>query len=63
DYRGLLKVLLFNHSGADRLVEAGDRVAQARVVKIHELEESISYEYPDPDETARGAGGFGSTGK
>ena len=63
DYRGLLKVLLYNHSGADYVIQAGDRIAQARIVKIHELDEDVSYEYPDPDETSRGAGGFGSTGK
>ncbi len=63
DYRGLLKILLFNHSGVDYTIEAGNRVAQARIVKIHELIDSVSYEYPDPDETARGAGGFGSTGE
>jgi dUTP pyrophosphatase len=63
DYRGLLKVLLFNHSGVDYTITAGDRIAQARIVKIHELEDSVSYQYPDPDETIRGAGGFGSTGK
>jgi len=63
DYRGLLKVLLFNHSGADYVIGAGDRIAQARIVKVHELEDEVSYEYPDPDETTRGAGGFGSTGK
>lgn len=63
DYRGLLKVLLFNHSGADYTIQAGDRIAQARIVKVYELEDSVSYEYPDPDETDRGTGGFGSTGK
>jgi len=63
DYRGLLKVLLFNHSGADYTIQAGDRIAQARIVKIYELRDSIAMEYPDPDETARGTGGFGSTGK
>lgn len=63
DYRGLLKVLLFNHSGVPYTIEAGDRIAQARIVKIHELDECVSYEYPDPNETQRGAGGFGSTGK
>jgi len=63
DYRGLLRVLLFNHSGADYVINAGDRIGQARVVEIHELEEEVSYEYPDPDETARGVRGFGSTGK
>lgn len=63
DYRGLLKVLLFNHSGADYTIAAGDRIAQVRIIKIHELEDCVSYEYPDPDETVRGVGGFGSTGK
>ena len=63
DYRGLIKVLLYNHSGADYIVKAGDRIAQARIVKGYELEDEVKYEYPDPDETTRGAGGFGSTGK
>ncbi len=63
DYRGLLKVLLFNHSGVDYTIEAGNRIAQARIVKIHGLTDSVSYEYPDPDETTRGTGGFGSTGE
>ena len=63
DYRGLLRVLLFNHSGADYTIAAGDRIAQARIIKVYDLEDDISYEYPDPDETDRGTGGFGSTGK
>jgi deoxyuridine 5'-triphosphate nucleotidohydrolase len=63
DYRGLLRVLLFNHSGADYVINAGDRIAQARIVKVEELNEEILYEYPDQDETERGGGGFGSTGK
>lgn len=63
DYRGLLRVLLFNHSGADYTIAVGDRIAQARIIKVYELENDISYEYPDPDETDRGSRGFGSTGK
>ena len=63
DYRGLLRVLLFNHSGADYTIEAGDRIAQARVVRIEDLRDRVSFKYPDTKETARGAGGFGSTGK
>ena len=63
DYRGLLKVLLFNHSGVDYTIEAGEKIGQARIVEVHDLEVEVSNEYPDPDETARGAGGFGSTGK
>ncbi|CCC06490.1 unnamed protein product [Sordaria macrospora k-hell] len=59
DYRGQVKVLLFNHSDVDFQVKEGDRVAQLvleriytpEVVEVQELEESV-----------RGAGGFGSTG-
>ncbi|KAL7900000.1 dUTP diphosphatase [Trichoderma sp. SZMC 28014] len=60
DYRGPVKVLLFNHADADYEIKEGDRVAQLvlerivtpDVVEVEELEESV-----------RGAGGFGSTGK
>ena len=59
DYRGQVKVLLFNHSEADFEVKEGDRIAQLvleriwtpEVVVVEELEESV-----------RGVGGFGSTG-
>lgn len=59
DYRGQVKVLLFNHSEKDFEIKEGDRVAQLvleriytpDVVEVQELEESV-----------RGAGGFGSTG-
>lgn len=63
DYRGFLKVLLYNHSGMPYEISAGDRIAQVRIIKVHDLEDAVSFEYPNPDETARGAGGFGSTGK
>ncbi|KAK1690758.1 deoxyuridine 5'-triphosphate nucleotidohydrolase [Colletotrichum godetiae] len=59
DYRGQVKVLLFNHADTDFEVAEGDRIAQLiieriftpEVVEVAELEESV-----------RGAGGFGSTG-
>jgi dUTP pyrophosphatase len=59
DYRGQVKVLLFNHAESDFEIKEGDRVAQLvleriwtpEVVEVQELEESV-----------RGAGGFGSTG-
>lgn len=59
DYRGQVKILLFNHADTDFPVSEGDRVAQLvleriytpNVVEVTELEESV-----------RGAGGFGSTG-
>ena len=60
DYRGEIKVILYNHGNNDFAVNNGDRIAQmilAPVVKI-ELEETNNL-----PETIRGKGGFGSTGK
>ena len=60
DYRGEIKVILYNHGNNDFTVNNGDRIAQmilAPVIKI-ELEETNSL-----PETIRGKGGFGSTGK
>ena len=60
DYRGEIKIILYNHGNNDFTVNNGDRIAQmilAPVVKI-ELEETNSL-----PETIRGKGGFGSTGK
>ena len=60
DYRGEIKVILYNHGNNDFVVNNGDRIAQmilAPVVKM-ELEETN-----DLPETIRGEGGFGSTGK
>lgn len=59
DYRGELKVILINHGAQPFAIRRGDRVAQlvlAPVVRIgwDEVEEL--------DDTARGEGGFGSTG-
>ncbi len=60
DYRGEIKVIIYNHGKNDFLINNGDRIAQmilAPVVKM-ELEET-----EDLPETIRGEGGFGSTGK
>jgi dUTP pyrophosphatase len=60
DYRGEIKVILFNHGNKDFIISNSDRIAQmilTPVVKI-ELEETESL-----PETIRGEGGFGSTGK
>ena len=60
DYRGEIKVILFNHGSNDFLINNKDRIAQmvlTPVVKI-ELEET-----DDLPNTVRGDGGFGSTGK
>ena len=60
DYRGEIKIILFNHGNEEFIIKNKDRIAQmilAPVVKM-ELEETNSL----PD-TVRGKGGFGSTGK
>ncbi len=59
DYRGPVKVLLFNHSDADFAVNEGDRVAQLVLERIYTPE---VLEVAELDESVRGAGGFGSTG-
>jgi dUTP pyrophosphatase len=60
-YRGELRVLLLNTDRSEPFsVEPGDRIAQLVLVDVEtpELEEVAEL-----DETARGAGGFGSTGR
>ena len=60
DYRGELKVIIFNHGDENFIIENGDRIAQmvlTPVLKI-ELQETKTLA-----ETIRGKGGFGSTGK
>ncbi len=60
DYRGEIKVIIYNHGNTDFVINNGDRIAQmvlSPVVKM-ELEETN-----DLPETIRGEGGFGSTGK
>lgn len=59
DYRGEVKVLLFNHSDVDFSVNVGDRVAQLIVERIYTPEVLVVEEL---EESVRGAGGFGSTG-
>ena len=60
DYRGELKVIIFNHGDENFIIENGDRIAQmvlTPVLKI-ELQETKTLA-----ETIRGEGGFGSTGR
>jgi dUTP pyrophosphatase len=59
DYRGPVGVVLFNHSGDDFHIKQGDRIAQLIIEKISNPQ---IVEVDDLDATARGAGGFGSTG-
>ena len=60
DYRGEVKVLLHNNSGEEQVVKQGDRVAQMLIVPVPEFELVVT---DDLSATARGMGGFGSTGK
>ncbi|MBN8919664.1 MAG: dUTP diphosphatase [Rhizobiales bacterium] len=59
DYRGEVKVLLVNHGSADFVIERGARIAQLVVMPVLQ---AAFRETRDLDATARGAGGFGSTG-
>ncbi|GAA5934272.1 hypothetical protein JCM10213_003748 [Rhodosporidiobolus nylandii] len=59
DYRGEVKVLLFNHAKEDFQVNAGDRIAQLILERIVTPEPQ---EVASLGDTVRGAGGFGSTG-
>ncbi|KAL1841271.1 hypothetical protein VTJ49DRAFT_7273 [Mycothermus thermophilus] len=59
DYRGPVKVLLFNHGETDFQVNEGDRVAQLVLERIYTPD---VVEVAELEESARGAGGFGSTG-
>ena len=60
DYRGECMVALHNDSGEERTVRHGDRVAQLILLPFLPMEFEEADELPD---TARGAGGFGSTGR
>lgn len=60
DYRGEIKVILVNLSDESFTVNPGERIAQLVVAKYERVEWSV---VEDLDDTARGAGGFGSTGR
>ena len=60
DYRGEIKIILFNHSNENFMIKNNDRVAQMVLTPIIKMELEETNELP---ETIRGEGGFGSTGK
>ena len=60
DYRGEFMIALHNHGTEARVVEHGDRIAQLVVTPVIQPD---YYEADTLDETSRGTGGFGSTGK
>jgi dUTP pyrophosphatase len=59
DYRGELKVILINHGAEPFEVRRGDRIAQLVLAPVTR---AAWLEVDELDETARGEGGFGSTG-
>ena len=60
DYRGELKIILFNHSNENFIINNSDRVAQMVLTPIIKMELEETDELP---ESIRDKGGFGSTGK
>lgn len=60
DYRGEVGVILINHGQEPFVIRRGERIAQM-VIARHEQAEVV--EVDTLDETSRGAGGFGSTGR
>jgi len=60
DYRGEVRVVLVNHGDEPFRIEKGDRVAQLLVQRV---ERAAFVASPSIDDTDRGGGGFGSTGR
>ncbi len=60
DYRGEIKIILFNHGKKEFVINKEDRVAQMILTPVIKMELEEKDNLPD---TIRGDGGFGSTGK
>ncbi len=60
DYRGEIKIILFNHGKKDFVINNKDRVAQMILAPVAKIRFEETDNLPD---TVRGEGGFGSTGK
>ena len=60
DYRGEIKIILFNHGKDEFIINNKDRVAQMILIPVLKVELEEVNNLP---ETIRGGGGFGSTGK
>ena len=60
DYRGEIKVILFNHSKENFKINNNDRIAQMILTPVIKMDLEETNELP---ESMRGEGGFGSTGK
>ncbi|MBU6318467.1 MAG: dUTP diphosphatase [Alphaproteobacteria bacterium] len=60
DYRGEIKVILVNHGEDEFVISRGDRIAQMVVAAVSQATLTVCQNL---DDTARGSGGFGSTGR
>ena len=60
DYRGEIKIILFNHGKNNFTINNKDRIAQMILTPVHKMDLEEVENLPD---TLRGKGGFGSTGK
>ena len=60
DYRGEIKIILFNHGSSEFIINNKDRVAQMILIPVHKMDLEEVEILPD---TFRGKSGFGSTGK
>ena len=60
DYRGEIKVIIYNHGDENFLISNGDRIAQMILTPVLKMELEEVNNLP---ESIRGKGGFGSTGK
>jgi len=60
DYRGEIKIILFNHGSKEFKINNKDRIAQMILTPVLKIDLEETENLPD---TVRGKGGFGSTGK
>ena len=60
DYRGEIKIILFNHGSSEFIINNKDRVAQMILMPVNKMDLEEVENLPD---TLRGKGGFGSTGR
>ena len=60
DYRGEVKIILFNFGTEDFVIKRGDRIAQMILAKVYRMDIEETHELNDSN---RGDGGFGHTGK
>ena len=60
DYRGEIKIILFNHGTSEFIINNKDRIAQMILILVSKMDLEEVKNLPN---TLRGKGGFGSTGK